>query len=259
MSSPTFGTTPSFNNYAEPSAPEPPVIISDESEKQGSPFESHSMNEIRTSFSDPAVSQNIFTFGKTHAEQTFLERNHVVLTHLQDCILSAGKMVSSASTILSASNTDVGSTCGSDFEDLLTEDRQRLVESWIPEIGRGYQSDKLAKLAHDNDYTLVGAPKYHSDDSDSDIEVEVVKNIRRAGKKYFEDAEYADADEYLQRTIALIEKKKGVHFEGRDELYDMLVTSYCRQCKWDLAEDALHRILGREPEQEIHMLRPPTC
>lgn len=183
-----------------------------------------------------------------------LELNHTVMANLETCVISAGKIVSTASTLLTTSSRGGGSICGSDFGDVLTHDRRRYVECWIPEKETDLNSSGSNTLAQSDEYAMADAPGLDDHDSDSDVESDVIKSLQRTGRQRFEAAEYSEAEGFLQKSIHLLEMKQGLNFEGRDEMFEMLVTSFLNQRKWSEAETTLLHFIKGRPEREAKML-----
>jgi ankyrin repeat protein len=192
--------------------------------------------------------------GILNPDTEILELNHTVMANLETCVISAGKIVSTASTLLTTSSRGGGSICGSDFGDVLTHDRRRYVESWIPGRDTELYSSGSNTLAQSDEQAMADAPGLDEDDSDSDVESDVIKSLQRTGRQRFEAAEYSEAEGFLQKSIHLLETKKGLNFEGRDEMFEMLVTSFLNQRKWSEAETALLHFIKGRPEREAKML-----
>jgi ankyrin repeat protein len=192
--------------------------------------------------------------GILNPDTEILELNHTVMANLETCVISAGKIVSTASTLLTTSSRGGGSICGSDFGDVLTHDRRRYVESWIPGRDTELYSSGSNTLAQSDEQAMADALGLDEDDSDSDVESDVIKSLQRTGRQRFEAAEYSEAEGFLQKSIHLLETKKGLNFEGRDEMFEMLVTSFLNQRKWSEAETALLHFIKGRPEREAKML-----
>ena len=67
------------------------------------------------------------------ASESNLQSDPRVINHLEECVNSAQKMVSSAATIVEARSHHGGSQMGSEWGDVLNEEQRRGVERWIQE------------------------------------------------------------------------------------------------------------------------------
>jgi hypothetical protein len=183
--------------------------------------------------------------------------------HLGDCVQSAGKMVSSAATIVE-SRSARGT---SEFGDHMNEDQRRRVEQWIPkppifehneEIEVPYQKttslpcdpncsslsdtstvapSQLIRFSVENvDLSLKFVDRRISDlsmqDPDFDLEFEVIQHGLKPGTDKFQVRDYLGAESFLKKILVESQKKYCQQFPWRDETTRMLAIAYCHQAKW---------------------------
>lgn len=187
-----------------------------------------------------------------------LTYDHTVMSNLQDCVLSAGKMVSSASTLLTRS-TDPGEPYfGSDFGDPLAADRRNSIEGWIPAASSNITTSEFRGESDNQRTTISLLCSEESNKEHPDLETELIHSLYGMGRKYFEAAEYCNAEQFIKRLLTLQGAKQDL--EGRDDAIDILVTSYCKQKKWKEAELCLIEHLSDRPADDdraltwLHML-----
>lgn len=193
--------------------------------------------------------------------------NTLVMHHLEDCVQSAGKMISSAATIVESRS--VRGT--SEFGDHMNEDQRRRVEQWIPKPPTFEYNEeievvppKLTSLPRDPncsslsdtstvtpsqliqfggeniDLSLKFLNRRISDlslsDPDSDIEYEVIQHWLKLAADKFEVRDYLGAESFLKKILVESQKKYGEQFLWRDETTKMLAIAYCHQAKWTEAD-----------------------
>ena len=184
--------------------------------------------------------------------------------HLEDCVQSAGKMISSAATIVESRSV----RGNSEFGDHMNEDQRRRVEQWIPEhpifehneeidvvlpkkttsFPRDPNCSSLSDTStinpsqlirfsgEDVDLSLKSIDRRISDlslqDSDSDLEYEVIQHWLKLAIDKFKVRDYLGAESFLKKILVESQKKYGEQFPWRDETMRMLAIGYCHQAKW---------------------------
>lgn len=209
----------------------------------------------QSSGSDYPTRPSLSRFSMSEAGPEVLEINCTVMTNLQNCAVSAGRAVSSASTFLTTSTHYEGSTCGSIFGDILVQDRRELVETWLPDTETQLVTSEPTDSMSKNRYSMVDDPGVSGDDTDSDVESNVVRSLHRTALERFEASDYTEAAGCLLKSLDYLEKKHGAQFDGRNEMVDMLVISYRNQSQWDDAERTLLHYIYSLPEQDAEALR----
>lgn len=205
------------------------------------------------------------------------DRKAELVMNLETCVRSAGKLVSSATTLVSR-NSQKGSQFGSDFGDELTDQKKSQIESWIPEptIYEEIEEQNLdhvpvstrpstpppapapitSKLPNRNPVarpvptiTKPFAEMTIKDTLPNDIDYDLIESLFTSAKKKFSDKDYVGAEQVIQRIVARANVTYSSHWKWRDELLKILAVIYCELKMWEKASEVLDQEFeGRDEE-----------
>ena len=197
------------------------------------------------------------------AEEDYAEENERIMDNLVDCVNSAQKLVSEAST-KSFGNFSVDG-------EIMTERRRDDIREWIPAPGipeeetdfptqeypeSGEPSESRSEGAPDDVFSTHPAnetaatstqfstsPKEHTDDANFDLEAHLIDHWRKLGKQKYTQEQYAQAEGVLLKALQRAERKFGVEtqFEGKDETLEILACTFVKQGKMDQVDELLNR------------------
>jgi Tetratricopeptide repeat len=202
----------------------------------------------------------------------------LVANHLEECVQSAKKMISSAATIVEARSI----RGGSEFGDPMSEEQIRRVQQWIPEppifenndnseeqpanTVNPVHSHNISSLSDTStvnssrfiqdlfessssthfDISLQNVKQRSSDlppnETDSDLAYEKIHHWLRFAYQKFEAKDFAVAESFLKKILEESEKKYPDGYRWKDKTTKMLAISYCHQRKWEEAD----RIFGTD-------------
>lgn len=198
-------------------------------------------NEINDTFIPPSTTE-------LHTE---------TLQDLQSCVLSAGRLVSSASTALTNITDDTDFR--SDYGDFFSYDQSSQVRDWISHSSvntiANFDIGEPSRRRLSNPSTAVEkGPEVFVSDLDS----ELAQNLYQLGRKQFEAADYAAAEQFVTRCLTLCQKNPHVmKAEEEQRAFDMLLSTYIKQDKLQEAELFLRTqitITASEDVRLFHLL-----
>jgi tetratricopeptide (TPR) repeat protein len=196
----------------------------------------------------------------------------LVTHHLEECVQSAKKMISSAATIVEARSV----RGGSEFGDPMSEERIRRVQQWIPEPpifeNNDNSEDQPANTVNPvhyhnisslSDTSTINSSRFIQDlfesssskhvdislqnvnqqssdlppnDTDSDLAYEKIHHWIRFAYQKFQAKDFAAAESFLKKILEESERKYPNGCRWKDETTKMLAISYCHQRKWEEAD-----------------------
>lgn len=186
--------------------------------------------------------------------QTVVESNSrnddiQAFANLRKCVQSAATVVSSASTALGVDETDKFGH-GSDFGDLFPPEPNEAMMRWISS-NTVYEFDgdqgsetTLQDQKSTSGKGVVSADEVNdSDNSDSDVEleVEIIQEIFKRGKKAFDEDDFQRAERTLRGCLTRITNGP-LSTSSRCpkiEITSLLIKSYQQQEKWSEAHSLL--------------------
>ena len=199
------------------------------------------------------------------AEEAYVEENNRIMDNLVECVNTAQKVVSEAST-RSGDNFSIDG-------EILTERRREGIREWIPPPGIPgipeeendfpTQQDTESEFsesrsdaapddvfsAHPSNETAATStqystsPKVPADDANFDLEANLINHWRKLGKQKYTQEHYAQAEGILIKALERGERKFGeeAQFEGKDETLEILACTFIKQGKMDQVDDLLNR------------------
>ena len=206
-----------------------------------------------------------------------------LVMNLETCVRSAGKLVSSATTIVSR-NSQKGSQF-SELGDELTDQQKSQIESWIPEpiIYEEIEEQNLDQLPlSTRPSTPPPAPPsiIHKlpkripfsmpvqtvteqisemriqNTLRADIEYDLIESLFTSAKKKFSDGDYVGAEQQVQRILTRANVTYSSQWEWRDEILKMLAIIYCELKMWEKASQVLdQKFEEREKIMELSAKR----
>jgi tetratricopeptide (TPR) repeat protein len=195
------------------------------------------------------------------AEEAYVEENTRIMDNLVECVNTAQKVVSEAST----RNGDNFSVDG----EILTERRREGIRNWIPPPGIPEENDFPTREDNESEFSesrsdalpddvfsthpsnetaatstqYSTSPKVPADDANFDLEARLINHWRKLGKQKYTQEHYEQAEGILIKALERGEKKFGkeTQFEGKDETLEILACTFIKQSKMDQVEDLLNR------------------
>ena len=151
------------------------------------------------------------------------------MTNLEVCVCSAEKFVSTASRMVRSRETLLPDGRRSDLVDL-SDQRRNEISSWIP------------KPASSGDMDRAGSeiPGTITTDTTFDREYVNIQTLLKLARMSYNAQEYDEAKVLLESFRTRSETKYGPNFEERNEVLEMLATTYCRLKEWEEVEDIVH-------------------
>lgn len=175
---------------------------------------------------------------ESHGFDRTRETHQRFMQNLRTCVLSAQTFVSATASSIGSRSSVID---GSEFGDDLSDSKRKNIQDWIvpPVIPEGDPNEESS---------IHGV---EVDDTDGGVEFHVIQNWRRMAADKIKSAEFKETEALLHEIVTKSEEVYGKEYEWKDETVEMLATVYCRQQKWDEAEEFLLRILKeREADDE---------
>jgi tetratricopeptide (TPR) repeat protein len=200
------------------------------------------------------------------------EENSRVANNLGECVRSAERLVSEASTM--GNRTQAGSVIGSELpgpvrerihawipapipEEDESEEPQSPIpgsppvdllvplqgdSTWFPYENHDTQSVQPPGSSNSSNPPITDAPLARArsyapteislDDPSLDVEHELIRRWRRSAYLRFSKGRYSESEELLLKTLERSKIRYGVKFEGRDSVVDTLIAVYDRAANW---------------------------
>ena len=171
--------------------------------------------------------------------------------NLRACVHTAATIVSSASTILNADQGCQASvTYGSDFGDCFPSEPSESMLRWISsntvyESAEDTMRDKVATEMHHSggwNPAGLGADNLdHQSDSDSDLEVAVIRSLQKHGKEKLTSKNFKAAERLFRNCLSRLSTTQASPEESvrRLEVMELLLETYSQQEKWKEARSVL--------------------
>lgn len=192
--------------------------------------------------------------------QKMTQGNHSpqIVSNMEICVRSAGKLVSTAATIVSSRSQRGNQSVSGEA---LTAQQRTQIELWIPEPTISEEeaptavptettedSESLAQSTSagtspqpTNSRTGLTAALSHRvsqitiQDSSDRFDNTRTQRWLASGREKFHKKDYANAEQLLQRMLRSADATYKTHWRGRDEVLRMLAVSYCQLDLWEEA------------------------
>jgi hypothetical protein len=171
--------------------------------------------------------------------------------NLRACVHTAATIVSSASTILNADQgCQVSVTYGSDFGDCFPSEPSESMLRWISsntvcESAEDTMQDKVATEMHHSggwNPAGLGADNLdHQSDSDSDLEVAIIRSLQKHGKEKLTSKNFEVAERLFRNCLSRLSTTQASPEDNvrRLEVMELLLETYSQQEKWEEARSIL--------------------
>jgi hypothetical protein len=192
-----------------------------------------------------------------------------IVTNLETCVRSAGKLVSSASTLVT-SRSQNGSQFGSEFGSEFGDQERSRIEDWIPEAtifdateaqnlgDRPMQPAPAARSFIPATKKSVALPQVRTMSKNTEmtiqnsirgIDYDLMDSLLTSAENKFRNKAYAGAEEILQRMLVRANVTYSSRWKWRGQILRMLAVCYCQLERWEEAAQVLDQgFNGREQE-----------
>ena len=217
-----------------------------------------------------------------------------VISNLEKCAWSAGKLVSTARSSIHLPNSEVENF--SEPEEESNDQQKRRIANWLPEVSPVKNDEfsidsKPKRLASDDFHyrspstapsidstpsslsrcdppdvksdissTISKRQRIHrkEDSNDAGSDVDVIQQWLKSGSEYYAAKDYERAEVLLERVLKRSQSKYGTQFAWRDETIRMLVVIYCNLGNWVEANELLNQQFD-EKDKIIETLAAKFC
>jgi hypothetical protein len=170
--------------------------------------------------------------------------------NLRACVHTAATIVSSASTILTANQGYQASvTNGSDFGDCFPSEPSESMLRWISsntvcESAEDMQDKVATEMYHSGGGNPAGLGEDnidHQSDSDSDLEIAIIKSLQKHGKEKLISKNFKAAERLFRNCLSRLSTTQTSPEDSvrRLEVMELLLETYSQQEKWEEARSIL--------------------
>ena len=202
-----------------------------------------------------------------------------IVSNMEICVRSAGKLVSTAATIVSLRSQRGNQSVSGEA---LTAQQRTQIELWIPEPTISEEeaptavptettedSESLAQSTSagtspqpTNSRTGLTAALSHRvsqitiQKSSAKFDNPLTQRWLTSGREKFDKDDFADAEQLLQRMLRSADATYKTHWKGRDDVLRMLAVSYCQLDLWEEATLVLEEEFeGKDKIMEFYAKR----
>jgi hypothetical protein len=170
--------------------------------------------------------------------------------NLRACVHTAATIVSSASTILTANQGyQTSVTNGSDFGDCFPSEPSESMLRWICsntvcESAEDMQDKVATEMYHSGAWNPAGLGADnidHQSDSDSDLEIAIIRSLQKHGKEKLTSKNFKAAERLFRNCLSRLSTTQTSPEDSvrRLEVMELLLETYSQQEKWEEARSIL--------------------
>lgn len=186
---------------------------------------------------------------QTIVESNTASKNMDILTNLRNCVQSAATVVTSASTALGLEPVDHHWEHGSEFGDCFPSQPSETMMRWMDSntVYEVDEDDRGAPVTAQGRNALIDgraddANSGVNSDSDSDLEVELVKAMYKRGKEKLTAEDFSSAERLFRNCLSRTSTSGDTKASNRalkPKIMTHLLETYRKQEKWDDARALL--------------------
>jgi hypothetical protein len=196
-----------------------------------------------------------------------------IVINMESCVRSAGKLVSSAATVVS-SRSQKGSQFGSEFGDDLSDEQKNQIISWIPgpAISEELEDDislTAVSLSTPTPTTRIVPRKpvaaltkelgqVSLEQEMPDIDYDLIDSWMALAKKNLADKKYAEVEQVMQQMFTKANVSFKSTWKWKHDSLRMLAEVYCRREMWTEADQVLQEDFN-DREKTIESLAQEFC